>query len=544
MSDLNTIKSKIKNKDVQILDCTLRDGGYYNNWNFSESSIQTYITDISSTGIKYLELGFRFNETKEIKGLTAYTNKNLLNNLKIPDNLKIGVMINASDLIHNNSMKIENLKKLINKKNYNKINFVRIACHHDEIILLENCFKYLRNLNLKIFINIMQISELKFNLFKKVLLFLKRNKIEVIYLADSLGCLTPKDLNKIISFLRTNWNGEIGLHAHNNLNLALKNSLIGIESNFKWIDCTVTGMGRGPGNLKTEDILKYVDGYKISNKFLKSKRYFEKLKKHYNWGSNKFYEFAAKKKIHPTYVQKILSDKRYSKIEYDKILNTLSKLDTKKFNPYKLVNSTNFLSNRVEGKWSPEVILKDKDVLILGPGKSIKLNKKRIIKLILEKKLFVISLNTFSHLSEKFLNLRAICHPMRITSDKAKLNHLNTKAAIPVSSLPNKIKNFLKFRKENIYDYGLSIGSPSQLKVKKKYCILPSPLAIGYAISLAIAGKSKSIRFACFDGYQKSDPDNDNTEELLNLFQKKYFKTKFSSLTKTKLNQMVFKKSG
>ena len=160
------------------------------------------------------------------------------------------------------------------------------------------------------------------------------------------------------------------------------------------------------------------------------------------------------------------------------------------------------------------------------------------------KKLFVISLNTFSHLSEKFLNLRAICHPMRITSDKAKLNHLNTKAAIPVSSLPNKIKNFLKFRKENIYDYGLSIGSPSQLKVKKKYCILPSPLAIGYAISLAIAGKSKSIRFAGFDGYQKSDPDNDNTEELLNLFQKKYFKTKFSSLTKTKLNQMVFKKSG
>ena len=544
MPNLKTFKSKIKNKDVQILDCTLRDGGYYNNWDFSESSIQTYINDISTTGIKYLELGFRFNETKEIKGLTAYTNNNLLNNLKIPENLRIGVMINASDLILNNTFKIDNLKKLINKKNNNKINFVRIACHHDEILLLENCFKYLKNLNLKIFVNIMQISELKFILFKKILLFLKKNKIEVIYLADSLGCLTPRDLNKIISFLKINWNGEIGLHAHNNLNLALTNSLIGIESNFKWIDCTVTGMGRGPGNLKTEDILKYVDGYKISKKFLKCKSNFENLKKHYNWGPNKFYEFAAKKKIHPTYVQKILSDKRYSKIEYSKILNTLSKLDTKKFNPYKLVNSTNFLANRVEGKWSPEEILKDKDVLILGPGRSIKLNKKRIIKLILKKKLFVISLNTFSHLSEKFLNLRAICHPMRITSDKTKLNQLNTKAAIPISSLPNKIKSFLRFRKENIYDYGLSIGSPSQLQVKKKYCILPNPLAIGYAISLTISGKARSIRFAGFDGYQKSDPDYDNTEELLNLFLKKYFKTKFLSLTKTKLNQMVFNKSG
>ena len=68
MPNLKTFKSKIKNKDVQILDCTLRDGGYYNNWDFSESSIQTYINDISTTGIKYLELGFRFNETKEIKG--------------------------------------------------------------------------------------------------------------------------------------------------------------------------------------------------------------------------------------------------------------------------------------------------------------------------------------------------------------------------------------------------------------------------------------------------------------------------------------------
>ena len=54
MPNLKTFKSKIKNKDVQILDCTLRDGGYYNNWDFSESSIQTYINDISTTGIKYL----------------------------------------------------------------------------------------------------------------------------------------------------------------------------------------------------------------------------------------------------------------------------------------------------------------------------------------------------------------------------------------------------------------------------------------------------------------------------------------------------------
>ena len=66
------------NTEIKLLDCTLRDGGYYNNWNFSKSEIQNYINNIYSTGIKYVELGFRFNENKNIKGLTAYTDKHLI----------------------------------------------------------------------------------------------------------------------------------------------------------------------------------------------------------------------------------------------------------------------------------------------------------------------------------------------------------------------------------------------------------------------------------------------------------------------------------
>ena len=75
-------------------------------------------------------------------------------------------------------------------------------------------------------------------------------------------------------------------------------------------------MGRGPGNLKTEDIIKYTSQYKSTKKFKLTKLYFDNLKKEYKWGPNKYYKFAAEKKIHPTYVQKILSDNRYKKNEY------------------------------------------------------------------------------------------------------------------------------------------------------------------------------------------------------------------------------------
>ena len=528
-------------KKFNLLDCTLRDGGYYNNWNFSKLIIQSYINNIYSTGIRYVELGFRFYEENTKKGLTAYTDKNLIKNLHIPKDLKIGIMVNVGDLIQNNKFKIKILKRLINEKNINKIVFVRLACHHHEVFYLKECFEYLRKLKLKIFVNIMQISEINDIKLKKILLFLKKNKIFIIYIADSLGCLKPRQLKKIISCLKKNWHGQMGLHAHNNLKLALQNSILAIKNDFKWIDSTITGMGRGPGNLKTEEILRHTNSYKITKEFTKIKLYFNKLKKIYKWGPNKYYKFAAQKKIHPTYLQKILTDKRYSPLEYNEILSSLAKSNTKKYNPYKLVNSINFISTKINGKWCPKNLLKDKDILILGPGKNLKKNVRRIEKEIIKNNLFVISLNTFSSINEKYINLRAICHPFRITSDKIKLRKFKCKFVIPISSFSKNFRKSINLKSISCYDYGILIKPDLQVSAKNKHCILPNPLAIGYAFSLVISGKAKSLRLAGFDGYEKSDPDYDNTEELLKIFVNKYFKNKIQSLTKTKFKLLNFK---
>ena len=126
-------------------------------------------------------------------------------------------------------------------------------------------------------------------------------------------------------------------------------------------------MGRGPGNLKTEDIIEKCSNYQSSKKFKNLKNYFTKLKRNYKWGTNKYYTFAAKNKIHPTYIQTLLKDKRYGKKEILSILRSLSKSDAKKFNPSKLINLSYFINNnKFKGKWFPEKIFKNKDV-ILGP---------------------------------------------------------------------------------------------------------------------------------------------------------------------------------
>ena len=364
-------------KNFNILDCTLRDGGYYNNWNFPIKLISSYLNEISKTNIKFVELGFRFTQKNNFRGVTAYTKDNLFRILEIPKKLKIGVMVNASDLINKSQSPLTILKTLFPKKNED-IKFIRFACHLDEVFKLNECINWLNQRNMFVFINIMQISEINRNHVFKICNFLKNKRIKAIYLADSLGSLDKKSLIKIIKFFKYNWKGDLGIHAHDNLNLALKNSMIAIKNDFKWVDCTISGMGRGPGNLKTEDIIKNYD-YK-SLKYIKklNKNYFNDLKKIYKWGSNKYYALAAKYKIHPTYIQEMLSDKRYSSKNYLNVINNLKKKNSKKYNLNNLFSFNTTYFSKGKGKWFPINNFYKKKIIIVGPGETVQNNRKKI----------------------------------------------------------------------------------------------------------------------------------------------------------------------
>ena len=86
-------------KKIKILDCTLRDGGYYNNWDFSNEVVNDYLKAMSIVGVDYVELGFRSFQAKDFKGPTWYSTESYLDGLSIPKNLIIGVMVNAFELI-------------------------------------------------------------------------------------------------------------------------------------------------------------------------------------------------------------------------------------------------------------------------------------------------------------------------------------------------------------------------------------------------------------------------------------------------------------
>jgi 4-hydroxy 2-oxovalerate aldolase len=505
-------------KNIEVLDCTLRDGGYYNNWDFSLDLVRDYIKSISSSGIKYVELGFRSFPSKSFRGSNWYTTENYINSLHIPKNLKIAVMVNASEII--NKKNLENaVKNLFVKKNTSKIDLVRVAFHLNEIDETVKIAKTLQKLGYKIGLNLMQISEIS----EKDLLIaskkISQSNADVFYFADSLGSLNAEQIKKIIRTIKINWKGDIGIHAHDNLGKAINNTKEAIFSGVKWTDCTITGMGRGPGNTQTENYL-----VEIENTFKKKfnilpilnviKNYFRELKVKYGWGTNTYYYLAGLNGIHPTYIQEMLSTK-FADAEILAAINQLKNSGGSRYN-VDLVRSE-FQKNLKlsNGTWSPLAQIKKREVLLVASGPKAKDYKNEIETYIKNKKPYVIAVNTDINIEKKLIDIYAACNPLKLIANTENYKNLKSPLAIPKTLINNSIKK--KLNKIKVFDFGVGLEH-NTFKFNKNGATLPRLFTLVYALSIATSGQAERILLAGFDGYGNNDIRTKTIDELLHLY--------------------------
>ena len=115
-----------------LLDCTLRDGGYYNDWAFSNSLVNDYINRISKSGVKIVELAFRFKNKNKFGKFSHLTEKNI-KKLKLPENLEYALMINCKEFILNSKVDYDLIDKFFIKKSQTKISIVRLASNFSEL---------------------------------------------------------------------------------------------------------------------------------------------------------------------------------------------------------------------------------------------------------------------------------------------------------------------------------------------------------------------------------------------------------------------------
>ena len=117
---------------VYMLDCTFRDGGYYNAWDFSESIIREYLVAMKGAQVGVVELGFRMLSTDGFKGACAFSTDEFLRGLDIPEGLVVAVMVNAGDLLAGPEMEaaLDTLFPCGSARS--PVDLVRIACHVHE----------------------------------------------------------------------------------------------------------------------------------------------------------------------------------------------------------------------------------------------------------------------------------------------------------------------------------------------------------------------------------------------------------------------------
>ncbi|MAO32306.1 MAG: hypothetical protein CL824_02265 [Crocinitomicaceae bacterium] len=516
--------------NYQILDCTFRDGGYYNNWEYPLSLAKKYISVVSKTDIKFVELGFR-SINKKNKGLFWYTDDNLLKKLFIPKNINLGVMINASDYIIQS--KYGDIDKVNLKKNfYNKkhIYFVRIAFHLKEIKYALKISNILKSYGYFVGLNLMQISRLKIKEIEFASKLINKAKPDVFYIADSLGVINIKLLRKINKTIRKYWKGQLGIHAHDNLKFALKNTLEAKKLGFTWFDSTILGMGRGPGNVKTESLLQALNlkkGRKDLNKFIK--RFFSKYLKIYNWGTNKYYKLSAKKNIHPTYVQEMLSDDRYKPKDIIFVLNKIKK--SYFYNPNILNNFKNQILLNFNKNNFNKIKVK-KDVLLIANTKDLNKNRKKIIQFIKLNNPTVLSINPNNKFFEKFVNYNVACNDIRIYADLKKYQYNKIKTIIPFRNIDKNLLSKLNIKK--FINIECNFNNDDNYSFSNNKIVLPKKLSTALALAICEIKQVKNLFLAGFEGYKKNQKKRNEMNKIFIKFnnQKKFVK-KIKPLTKT-----------
>lgn len=503
-----------------IIDCTFRDGGYYNQWDFDRDLIQEYLYVMAETGVDIVELGFRFFSNGDFMGACAFTTDDFIRSFDIPKSLRVAVMLNASDLVNHAEGPAAAIRALFAPRAASPVQMVRIAAHYREIAKLGPAIETLAELGYPIGLNLMQIAERSNEEIAELSRVATTWPIEVLYFADSLGGLEPSSVANIISLLKTHWTGPIGIHTHDNMGRALSNSVEAIRCGATWIDGTILGMGRGPGNVRTEYLLIEMNRlglgkYNVTPLLGLLNERFEPMQRAYGWGPNPYYYLSGSYGIHPTYIQEMLSDPRYGQEDILGAIEFLRSHGRERYSRSFLEASRNAFRGESQGGFDMTGWAKGKDVLLVSGSPGAMRHKQAIEAFVRQNEPVVIGLNLSRVLPDELLRARAACHPVRLLMDATHYRDSSAAVFLPMARLDTSLK--ASFSALRTCDYGLSV-EPDSFRFGATEAVVPAPLVAAYALAIATAAGARRILLAGFEGYGGDDPRTTEMDSILRLY--------------------------
>ena len=437
----------INGDKIKVLDCTLRDGGYINDWHFGENNITSIINNLIQAKIDIIECGFIRNVDYS-KDSSVFPSMESLAKTIYPknENVLYAVMIEYHNMVD----------KIIPVYDGKGADIIRVTFRRNEWAGAKRVISELIEKGYKVCVQPVGTAsyddETLLNLIKEV------NEIKpyALYLVDTLGLLYIDDLRRFFYLIDNNLAHNIclGFHSHNNLQMSFSNSqeLIKLAKNRTVIiDSSCYGMGRGVGNLATELIADYINRnieqrYSITPLLNIIDNCLMPIYAHQRWGYDLPYYLSAVVKCHPNYASYLMKKETLSIENIEKILSLIpngkrNEFDSKLIEELYL-NYQNYDISDNDSFVKISSFVKEKEIVLIGSGSSI-IKYKNIISDSIKDK-YVISVN---FIPDEF-KIDAI-----FISNEKRLNNLKFDNKICVLSTSN-----LKIKDSLVFNYGSLLG--------------------------------------------------------------------------------------
>jgi 4-hydroxy 2-oxovalerate aldolase len=246
---------------IKVLDCTIRDGGLINNHHFTDEFVRAAYKAVSEAGIDYMEMGYRSSRTfapEADYGPWKYCDDEKISRIidGIESNTKISIMVDA------HRVKDQQFKPV----DESPVDMIRTATYVKDIDKAIAMLNIAHDLGYETTVNIMAVSvEVEKDLVE-ALDQLAKTPVDVVYVVDSYGYFYCEQIEYMVKLYREHLppEKEIGIHCHNNQQLAFSNTIEAIIHNANYIDGSLYGIGRGAGNCPLELIMGFLKNPKFS----------------------------------------------------------------------------------------------------------------------------------------------------------------------------------------------------------------------------------------------------------------------------------------
>lgn len=375
---------------IKVLDCTLRDGGYCNEWKFGFNNICSIIDGLMEANVDVVECGFLTSKAEYAQDITKFSEVSQISSI-LPEE-RCGkdfvVMMNYGEY------DAEDLPKY----DGTSIGGIRIAFHKKDLHGAMEQARAIKRKGYKVFIQAMVSLCYTDKEFMELIDLINDLEPYAFYIVDSFGMMKGKDLARLFYIVEHNLNEDIwiGFHSHNNMQLAYSNAqyLANVKTKRNLIiDSSVYGMGRGAGNLNTELFVEYLNEncegrYNLSPLLKIIDNILYEFHEDSHWGYTLPNYISAVYNAHPNYAGYLDDKKTLTVDDMNEIFKSMDPDKKVSFDKDYIESLYIEHMERGEEQRSHEALLLDRmkygTIMLIGPGMSSKTDKEQIVTYLTE----------------------------------------------------------------------------------------------------------------------------------------------------------------